>query len=61
VDKNPKQETDVLPEKDVKRQTSNLRQKWDWTEATIWTDNMLIALENGVKGGKWFSLIDRRS
>ena len=25
----------------------------------IWTDPMLTALENGVKGGKWFSLIDK--
>lgn len=43
----------------VKRQTSNLRQNWEWTEETIWTENMLTALENGVKGGKWFSLIDK--
>ena len=30
-----------------------------WVEASIWTDRMLAALENGVKGGKWFSLIDK--
>jgi len=34
-----------------------LRQRWSWVEASIWTDRMLTALENGVKGGKWFSLI----
>jgi RNA-directed DNA polymerase len=28
-------------------------------EATIWTERMLAALDNGVKGGKWFSLIDK--
>jgi RNA-directed DNA polymerase len=28
-------------------------------EASIWTERMLAALENGVKGGKWFSLIDK--
>lgn len=28
-------------------------------EATVWTERMLAALENGVKGGKWFSLIDK--
>jgi RNA-directed DNA polymerase len=28
-------------------------------EASIWTEHMLAALENGVKGGKWFSLIDK--
>ena len=25
-------------------------------ETSIWTKSMLIALDNGVKGGKWFSL-----
>lgn len=33
--------------------------KWEWAEASIWTETMLIALENGVKGRKWFSLIDK--
>ncbi|MGR3295631.1 MAG: group II intron reverse transcriptase/maturase, partial [Candidatus Bathyanammoxibius sp.] len=28
-------------------------------EAGVWTDRMLAALENGVKGGKWFSLMDK--
>ena len=28
-------------------------------EAALWTPRMLEALENGVKGGKWFSLIDK--
>jgi RNA-directed DNA polymerase len=28
-------------------------------EAAVWTERMLSALENGVKGGKWFSLIDK--
>lgn len=37
----------------------NLRLRWSWVEPEIWTDNMLTALENGVKGGKWFSLIDK--
>jgi len=30
-----------------------------WMEASIWTDRMVSALGNGVKGGKWFSLIDK--
>lgn len=33
--------------------------KWWWVEASIWTESMLAALENGVKGGKWYSLIDK--
>ena len=32
-----------------------------WVEASIWTERMLAALENGVKGGKWYSLIDKVS
>jgi RNA-directed DNA polymerase len=35
------------------------RLRWAWAEASIWTDRMLAALENGVKGGCWFSLIDK--
>lgn len=28
-------------------------------DRSIWTDRMLAALDNGVKGRKWFSLIDK--
>lgn len=28
-------------------------------EASVWTDRMLAALGNGVKGNRWFSLIDK--
>ena len=34
------------------------RERW-WMEASIWTERMVSALGNGVKGGKWFSLIDK--
>ena len=33
--------------------------RWKWVEATVWTKCMLAALGNGVKGGKWYSLIDK--
>jgi RNA-directed DNA polymerase len=33
--------------------------RWWWTEHSVWTERMLIALENGMKGGVWFSLIDK--
>lgn len=33
--------------------------EWSWVETTIWTERMLAALENGVQGGKWFSLMDK--
>ena len=40
-------------------QAGEVRARWAWTEPCVWTDRMLEALENGVKGGKWFSLIDK--
>jgi RNA-directed DNA polymerase len=33
--------------------------KWEWVEASVWTERMLAALGNGVKGGKWYSLSDK--
>lgn len=33
--------------------------RWSWVERTVWTERMLEALEKGVKGGVWFSLIDK--
>jgi RNA-directed DNA polymerase len=40
-------------------QAGEIRARWAWVEATVWTERMLTALENGVKGGVWFSLIDK--
>ena len=33
--------------------------KWGWVERSVWTERMLEALERGVKGNVWFSLIDK--
>ena len=27
--------------------------EWSWVEASVWTDRMLAALGNGVRGGKY--------
>ena len=40
-------------------ETETRRERWAWVEPSVWTDPMLAALENGVRGGKWFSLIDK--
>lgn len=40
-------------------QARQRRLRWQWVQASVWTDRMLTALENGVKGGVWFSLIDK--
>jgi RNA-directed DNA polymerase len=41
------------------KQAGEVRDRWTWTEAAVWTERMLTALEQGVKGGVWFSLIDK--
>ena len=41
------------------KQAGEVRARWAWTEPEVWTERMLTALEKGVKGGKWFSLIDK--
>jgi RNA-directed DNA polymerase len=38
---------------------ADVRADWAWTKPWVWTDRMLTALDNGVKGGQWFSLIDK--
>lgn len=40
-------------------QAEEVRARWAWAEPSVWTDRMLTALEHGVKGGTWFSLIDK--
>lgn len=43
------------------KQAGEVRARWAWAEPRVWTERMLTALEVGVKGGKWFSLIDKVS
>jgi len=33
--------------------------QWSWGEASIWTKRMVTALDNGVQGGRWYSLMDK--
>ena len=41
------------------KHVGEVRSRWDWTEPSVWTERMLTALEHGVKGGSWFTLIDK--
>ena len=43
----------------VPKQAGDIRAPWACVEPSVWTTPMLTALEQGVKGGKWFSLMDR--
>ena len=45
--------------KATKQDAEDRDRDWSWVEASVWNERMLAALGNGVKGGKWFSLIDK--
>ena len=34
--------------------------EWDWVDRAIWTERMLAALGNGVKGNKWRALLRKQ-
>ena len=53
--------TEIKPEavSERIRRAGELMRRWGWVELSIWTERMLTALDKGVKGGKWFSLIDK--
>jgi RNA-directed DNA polymerase len=48
-----------LPGVPQAKQGREVPQKWAWTEASVWTERMLATLERGIKGSKWFSLVDK--
>lgn len=39
--------------------SGDVSDRWSWAEPTIWTERMLTALEQGVKRGIWYSLMDK--
>lgn len=41
------------------KQAGEADDRWSWVERSVWTKRMLTSLCNGVKGGKWFSLMDK--
>lgn len=41
------------------KQAEDIQGRWPWVKRCVWNERMLWALENGVKGGKWFSLMDK--
>lgn len=53
------QETGPSVPEGAKQGSEARPRKWSWVEASVWTEGMLAALDNGVKGGKWYSLIDK--
>ena len=54
-------ETELVEVPEKAKQAGETRGRWSWVEPSVWTERMLTALEVGVKGGKWYSLIDKVS
>ena len=44
---------------DTTKQAGDIRARWGWVEASVWTERMRMALEHGVQGDVWFSLRDK--
>ncbi len=55
----PQTEAEPAAVTETPKQAGERRARWAWTEASVWTERMLTALEEGVKGGKWFSVMDK--
>ena len=49
--------TTVPPEATL---AGDIRSRWPWVEPNVWTERMLTALENGVKGGKYAFFAEHR-
>jgi RNA-directed DNA polymerase len=58
MSKQSESEASSVP-KEAKQDAQTHGRDWSWVEACVWNERMLAALGNGVKGGKWFSLIDK--
>lgn len=48
----------AVPER-AKRDSETQGRDWSWVEASVWTERRLAALDNGVQGGRWYSLMDK--
>ena len=58
MSKHSESDASVVP-KQAKQDAQAHGPEGSWVEACVWSERMLAALDNGVKGGKWFSLIDK--
>jgi len=59
MDERTEDRSTAVPNEDRAKQVEEIRARWAWVEPAVWTTRMLTALEEGVKGGVWFALIDK--
>lgn len=57
TDQTREMKTAEVPER--AKQAGETRAVEAWAEPCVWTERMLAALRSGVRGGKWFSLMDK--
>lgn len=57
TNKQAEEQLAIVPEKAT--QVGEIRARWAWVEPSVWTERMLTALEVGVKGSQWYSLMDK--
>jgi len=49
----------IVSSANLTKQGRETQSRWEWVEQSVWNERMLSALETGVKGNQWFSLIDK--
>jgi hypothetical protein len=49
----------TVPERASRAGDAKARNRWGFVEPSVWTERMLAALDRGVKGGRWYSLMDK--
>ena len=59
MDRSRQQRADSADEATQGADAHARERNYPWAEAAVWTERMLSALGNGVKGGKWYALMDK--
>lgn len=59
MNRSNEQQPSEVPRNSEAKHEVEIRLRWSWTEHSVWTTRMLTALEQGVRGNCWFSLIDK--
>lgn len=57
TDATPEQQPTTVPERATP--VGAVRARWAWAAREVWTERMLTTLEQGVRGGRWHTLMDK--
>jgi RNA-directed DNA polymerase len=56
---NPEDKPPTVPNERMDKQEGEAPWQSQWAQPGVWSERMLKALDRGLKGKKWFSLIDK--